>query len=106
MGRFRKQHGTDLNQPAIVAALEKIGCRVYEIERPVDLLVDHPWGFWILVEVKNRDGLNRLTPAQKEFFKSEPRGPVLIVHDELEAIEKVQQAARDQSRKRNEQRRT
>lgn len=100
MGRFRKQHGTDLNQGEIVKALEKIGCRVYEIEKPVDLLVDHPAGLWILVEVKNKHGKNRLTPAQEKFFEAGPRGPTVIVRDAVEAIEQVQQAARDQSRRR------
>jgi len=74
----------DANQKTIVTALRKVGCRVYEIERPVDLLVEFR-GSWCVLEVKNRDGRNRTTPGQDEFFEI-TRAPAGIVYDAEDAI--------------------
>ena len=42
--RFARQTGTpDANQASIIEALEKIGCVVYDIDKPVDLLVEFQW---------------------------------------------------------------
>jgi hypothetical protein len=86
--RFAKSHATDTNQPEIIAALEKIGCFVHEIERPLDLLVEYHKIF-ILLEVKNRGGKNKLTDDQKIFFM-DTKGPAFVVHDSEEAIKRVQ----------------
>lgn len=91
-GRFAKSHATDINQPPIIAALEQIGCRVYEMERPVDLLVEFR-SVWVVLEVKNTDGRNKLTKEQIKFFKL-TRAPAYIVRNPLEAIESVQRAWR------------
>jgi len=90
MGRFTKNHATDANQPEIIAALELIGCKCHEIERPVDLLVEFR-KLWILLEIKNRAGKNKLTDAQVDFFKK-VGAPAFIVHDSEEAIAAVQTA--------------
>ena len=87
--RFVKNHRTDTNQPEIIQALEKIGCIVHEIERPLDLLVEYH-KIWILLEVKNRDGRDRLTDAQKIFF-IDTQAPAFVVHDAEQAIERVQE---------------
>ena len=81
------RHRTDANQAEIIKALEKIGCKVYKMGRPVDILV----GFRSLnfcFEIKNKDGLNRLTKFQKEWIPTWP-GQVRIVHSAEEAIECV-----------------
>ena len=85
--RFAKQHATDINQPPIISALEKIGCRVYEMERPVDLLVEYR-SVWIVLEVKNRKGKNKLTKEQVKFFEL-TEAPAYVVRDPLEAIDAV-----------------
>lgn len=85
--RFAKQHATDINQPPIIEALEKIGCKVYEMERPVDLLVEYR-GEWSVIEVKNTKGKNQLTKFQKKFFE-DTRAPAYVVRDPLEAIDAV-----------------
>ena len=90
--RFAKQHATDLNQPAIIAALEQIGCKCYEMEKPVDLLVEFR-SLWIAIEVKNTDGKNELTTFQRDFFRK-TTAPAYIVRDPLEAIDAVQRAWR------------
>ena len=89
-GRFAKNHGTDANQPAVMEALVQIGCQCHEIERPVDLLVEFR-GLWILLEVKNRAGRNKLTKDQDRFF-SKVKAPAFIVRDGEEAIAAVQMA--------------
>ena len=84
---MRRAARIDTNQPAIVAALEAIGAHVYYIKRPVDLLV----GFRrrnILLEVKNKNGRDALTPDQIEFFNTWP-GEKHIVYDTNEAIHAV-----------------
>ena len=81
----RRNHRTDDNQPEIVKALRKIGAEVYDIGRPVDLLV-YFRGKWFPVEVKNPEGLNRLTRDQKQFLET-TSGPVPIVESAEGAIE-------------------
>ena len=88
--RFAKSHATDLNQPEIILALEKIGCTCFEIEQPVDLLIEFR-GLWILLEVKNKKGKNKLTKDQDRFF-SKAKAPAFIVRDIEEATAAVQMA--------------
>lgn len=88
--RFAKSHSTDLNQPAIIDALVRIGCQCHEIERPVDLLVEFR-GMWILLEVKNKKGKNKLTKEQDRFF-GKVKAPAFIVRDIEEACAAVQTA--------------
>jgi len=91
-GRFAKSHATDLNQPEIIKALEVIGAKCYEVERPVDLLIEFR-GIWIVLEVKNKKGGNKLTIDQVEFFKN-TSAPAYVVRDPIEAIDAVQRAWR------------
>ena len=90
--RFAKSHATDLNQPEIILALEKIGCKCFEIEQPVDLLIEFR-GLWVLIEVKNKKGKNKLTPDQDRFFEK-VKAPAFIVRDIEEAVAAVQMAWR------------
>lgn len=79
------RHRSDANQRAIIDALEKIGCTVFCVGRPVDLLVGRgAWNF--LLECKSKTG--RLTPAQKEFFATW-KGQVRIVRSPEEAVRVV-----------------
>lgn len=77
-------HNADANQPDIVDALEKAGFQVWFIEWPLDLLVYRAGRFCVL-EVKNRDGKNRATKSQTDFF-STTTGARAIVYDPLEAL--------------------
>jgi hypothetical protein len=89
--RFARQTGTpDANQAGIVEALLKIGCKVYDIDKPVDLLIEFR-GFWIVLEVKTKTG--RLEDSQKKFFK-EVSAPAYVVRTPTEAIDAVQRAWR------------
>jgi len=88
--RFAKSHATDVNQPDIIEALLKIGCQCYEIEKPVDLLVEFR-DLWIVLEVKNKQGKNKLTKDQDRFF-SKVKAPAFIVRDIEEAVAAVQTA--------------
>lgn len=89
--RFARQTGTpDANQASIIEALEKIGCVVYDIDKPVDLLVEFR-GLWILMEVKTKKG--KLEDSQKRFF-SKVRAPAFIVRDIEEAVAAAQTAWR------------
>jgi len=92
-GRFAKAHATDDNQPGIIEALEEIGCVVYEIEKPVDLLIEFK-RLWILIEVKNPKGKNKLTKEQVKFFKK-TRAASFVVRNPIEAKAAVRQAFRE-----------
>ena len=82
------RHRKDHTQDDIVKALRKIGCTVYIIGRPVDLLVGRGVKNFLFdckkVGFTNKD----LTPFQKEFFKTW-RGQVRAIESAEEAIEVV-----------------
>jgi len=80
----------DDNEAEIVKALEAIGCTVYRMDRPVDLLCGYRARNYLL-EVKNPDGLNKLTKAQEKFIP-QWKGQVRIVTSPAEAIQVVTQA--------------
>jgi hypothetical protein len=84
VNRFAKSHATDTNQAAIITALEKVGCQCYQIERPVDLLIEYR-GVWITLEIKNEKGKNQLTEAQDIFFRK-TKAPACIARDPEDAI--------------------
>jgi len=87
-GYTRRNAKTDANQKEIVDALTALGVDVYQIDKPVDLLCGVN-GITFLLEVKNRDGKNRVTKAQAEFIETWRGRPVAIVHDVDEAITAV-----------------
>ncbi len=82
---YRRTHRSDHNQKQIVAALRKIGARVYIIDRPVDLLVEYRER-WIVLEVKQENG--RLSKGQKDFFAM-TQAPAAVVKSAEQAIEYV-----------------
>jgi hypothetical protein len=75
----------DANEKEIVAALEKIGCTVYQLDTPVDILVGYRAKNY-LIEIKTKKG--KTTEAQREFFASW-KGQVRIVRTVDEAIKLV-----------------
>ncbi len=81
------RHRTDANQKEIIEALGAIGCTVYPMARPVDLLVGRDAHNYLL-EVKNKDGLDELTDFQRKWIPAW-KGQVRIVHSAEEAIECV-----------------
>ena len=75
----------DGNQAAIVDALRAVGCVVWPIGLPVDLLVGFR-GSTILLEVKQMQGKRKPrpkdhTPLQAEFLSSWTGGTVATVTD-------------------------
>jgi hypothetical protein len=88
----------DANEPEIIAALEKIGCMVYCLDMPLDLLVGYR-GRNFLIEVKieeRRNHADKHTDFQKDFFglnKEHPErewlGQKATVHNVQEALEVV-----------------
>jgi hypothetical protein len=88
---LRRAARTDANKAAIVAALKEIGCSVYDLKMPVDLLVCSPWFGTMLVEIKRPPGPKggisgrKHTPAQAKFIAEWP-GPVLTVTSPAQAI--------------------
>lgn len=84
---------SDANQPEIVKALRKIGCSVFIVEHPVDLLVGYQSRNY-LIEVKNPDkpkSGQKKTKFQDDFFK-DWKGQVRIVRTAEEAIKLVTEA--------------
>lgn len=84
------RHKTDKNQPDIMVALRRNGCKVIDLfligGGVPDLLALLPDGTLKLIEVKNPDGRDRLTDKQKDFISE--GWPVSIVHypDQVAAI--------------------
>jgi len=85
LSRYRNRR--DENEKEIITALESIGCTVYPMDQPCDLLVGRG-GKNILIEIKNPSkpkGDRKKTDAQREFFASW-KGQVRIVETVDEAI--------------------
>lgn len=89
---LRRAARTDANKAAIVAALKEIGCSVYDLREPVDLLVWSPWlDQSIPVEIKRPLGPKggksgrEHTEAQRKFIASWP-GMVVTVHSPAQAV--------------------
>lgn len=73
----------DQIEPMIVAAFEALGCLVYRIDTPCDLLLLHR-GQVMLVEVKGKTGT--LTSDQKRFAENWPLHVVRSVDDAIALI--------------------
>jgi hypothetical protein len=78
----------DANQPDIIKALEACAVKVYVMKKPVDLLCCRQDKQLFLLEVKNPDGLDRITKEQAEFMAVWP-GDVHIVRTPEEALRAV-----------------
>ena len=80
----------DANEGIIIAALEAMGCLVYRMDTPVDLLVYNVRsGAILLVEVKTKRGT--LTKDQRTFAEY---WPIHVVRTPDEAIALVQNVRR------------
>jgi len=92
LNRWAKRR--DANEPDVVKELEAIGCTVFRLDQPADLLVGFR-GLNLLVEVK--DGSK--PPSQRELtdaqavFSSEWRGQWLEAKTPHEAVQAVLEAS-------------
>lgn len=78
----------DQNEPAIVRVFQDMGCLVFRLDRPFDLLVyvfKSMSDRLLLVEVKTKTGI--LTDAQREYVDA--GWPVHVIRSEDEAINLV-----------------
>lgn len=82
--RYRRRR--DQNEPAIVEALTAIGCDVFRLDAPCDLLVGYR-GRNMLIEIK-RPKVGKVTPAQAKW-NAQWRGQRATVKTVDEAIESV-----------------
>ena len=93
---------SDSNRKAIVDALRAAGCTVYDIRRPVDLLVGYQSNWMggyapvtMLMEIKRPDGpkggtwFKKHTEAQLAFLKSWNGGPVATVDSPEAALRAI-----------------
>ena len=85
MGLPKYRAKNDANHKEIVTALQAIGCTVWQLGRPLDLLVGFR-GKNVLLEIKNPDGRNRVEPDQQQFI-NEWRGQSAVVRSVGEAID-------------------
>jgi len=92
MSIHRHAARTDGNEAEIVEALRKIGCVVWRIRHPVDLLVRPRRGSrWLPMEVKDPANRNwRLTDDQVQFVTTAGDCPVSVVTDIESAIRAVE----------------
>lgn len=70
----------DPNRAEIVAVFRAHGWSVYDLRRPVDLLVGKGNRITMLVEIK-RDEKATYTPAQVRFMAEWKGGPIVTVRD-------------------------
>jgi hypothetical protein len=84
--QVRRAARTDANQAEIIKSLRDIGCRVYYIKEPCDLLVGYRQKT-VLLEVKVDGG--RLTKPQVEFIAQWNGASLHVVRDPQEAVEIV-----------------
>ena len=85
---MRRAARVDATQKEIVKALRDIGCTVYIIQEPVDLMVGYR-SRTLCLEVKT-PGAWKLTPQQQLFFATF-RGEAYIVENVDQALEAVLQ---------------
>ena len=82
-GLRRYANRRDANEAEIVAALEKMGCLVKRMDKPVDLLVQFPGsGRQVICEVKTPKG--KLTEDQQEML--EKGWHVWVLRDVQDAV--------------------
>lgn len=77
----------DANEPDIVSALEKIGATILRLDE-FDLLVGYQ-GANHMLEVKNREGKNRITESQAELMETWRGSPLQIIRTVDEAVAAV-----------------
>ena len=90
LNRYAKRR--DDNEPEIIQALEAIGCTVYQLDEPCDLLVGRG-AKNLIIEVKDgnkQPSRRQLTDNQKDFFANW-KGQVCQVKNVDEAIAVVQE---------------
>ena len=91
MSRRHPDH-RDANEPEIITAFEKLGGFVHPLQGKAglpDLLVGIS-GTWILVEVKNPTGRNRIGQAQQDFMNDcVYRNLVVHVARTVEDVERI-----------------
>ena len=92
MGLRRYANKRDETEPGIVAALEGMGCLVFRLDKPVDLLVLLPSGRGLaLCECKTRRG--KLTKDQKFFSQYWPIHVLRSQDDAIALVQTVRRAA-------------
>ena len=75
----------DANEPEIISALRDAGYVVYQLPKPVDLLITRKGKeYWALLEVKDKNGT--LTDDQLEFFQLTEGCTRFIVRSPEEAL--------------------
>jgi len=77
----------DDNESDIIKALEAIGCSVFKLDTPCDLLCGYRRRTYLL-EVKNPQGNRKKTKTQEKFF-AEWNGQIDIVESAEQAIKIV-----------------
>lgn len=80
---MRRAARTDGNKADIVSAMRSVGCSVYDLRQPVDLLVGRN-GRTLLVEIKDGQktaSRRKYTPAQEAFMSTWRGGTVATVTD-------------------------
>ena len=88
MSKLRYAKQRDANEKEIIAALESIGCTVFRMDTPCDLLCGYRSRNF-LIEVKSPGG--RLTKAQQDFIPAW-KGQIRVLETIDEAIELVTKA--------------
>jgi hypothetical protein len=98
---MRRAARSDESRGDVVEALRAVGCWVFDVKQPFDLLVAFR-GAWHVLEVKRPLGprggdLSRLTPAQRRWLEQiGPRARVHIVRtgdDALRAVGAIREAS-------------
>ena len=86
LARYAKKR--DLTEPAIVAALKGAKCRVWQLDRPFDLLVGRSGKFYVL---ECKSGTRKATESQQDELSACQAGglPVYLVRSVDDALRAV-----------------
>ncbi len=90
MSLIRRAAKRDLTEPAIVAALEAAGAKVWRLSQPLDLLVGRG-GRFVLLECKTGKRVRKDQPAQDATLADcHRRGlPVYVVRTPEDALQAI-----------------
>ena len=80
----------DGNEAEIVAALETIGCTVYRIDQPGDLLCGRG-GKNVILECKMPGKANRKDQQKQRQMRADWKGQIAVVENPMQAIDVMTQ---------------
>ncbi len=88
MSMPRRAAKRDASEKEIVAVLRQCGFSVYLMDRPVDALVGFRNRIWLVEFKSGHKGYGKALNANQQSFADRWKGPpIVVLHDEQEALD-------------------